>query len=135
MSDHVTPPTGAGFDLSEPRTRFIAVFGLGTLLALVAIIFGLQAFVDHVKQQQIFERVLEPVSEDLRALHAREDTQLNSYGYIDRAKGTVRLPVTRAMELLSQEFAQGRLPYSTKPVPVKSTLAPPPAPAAQGAAK
>jgi hypothetical protein len=122
MSDQAAPPpAGAGFDLSEPRTRFIAVFGLGTLLALVAIILGLQAYVDHVKQQAIFERVLEPVSEDLRALHAREDVQLNSYGYIDRAKGTVRLPVARAMELLSQEYAQRRLPYSTKPVPVAST--------------
>lgn len=51
--------------------------------------------------------MLEPVSEDLRALRAREDIQLNSYEYIDREKGTVRLPITRAMELLSQEYAQG----------------------------
>ncbi len=121
MSDHAVPPTGAGFDLTEPRTLFIGLFGLATLLALVAIILGLQAYVDHVKEEQIFQRVLEPVSEDLRALHAREDTVLNSYAYIDRAKGTVRLPIARAMEVLAQEYAQGRLSYSTKPVPVKST--------------
>lgn len=40
MSDHAAPPTGAGFDLSEPRTRFIAVFGLGTLIVLVAIVLA-----------------------------------------------------------------------------------------------
>lgn len=123
MSDHAVRPTGAGFDLTEPHALFIGLFGLGTLLALVAIILGLQAYVDHVKEEEIFQRVLEPVSEDLRALHAREDTELNSYAYIDRAKGTVRLPIARAMEVLSQEYAQGRLPYSTKPVPVKSTEA------------
>lgn len=136
MSDHAVPPPGAGFDLSEPRTRFIALFGLGTLAALVAIILGLQAYVDHVEQQEIFERVLQPVAEDLRALYAREDTELNSYAYIDRGKGTVRLPIARAMELLSEEYAQERLPYSTKPVPVKSTeMPPPPAAPAKGAAK
>ncbi len=124
MSDHAVPPAGAGFDLSEPRTRFIALFGLGTLLALVAIIIGLQAYVDHVKEEEIFQRVLQPVAEDLRALRAREDTELNSYGYVDRSKGTVRLPIARAMELLSQEYAAGRLSYPTRPVPVSSTQVP-----------
>jgi hypothetical protein len=131
MSDHAAPPPGAGFDLSEPRTRFIAVFGLGTLLALAVIIVGLQAYVDRVRDQEIFKRVLEPVSEDMRALRAREDIELNSYAYIDRAKGTVRLPIARAMELLSQEYAQGKLPYPTRQTPVQSAEAPP----ASGAAK
>ncbi len=134
MSDHAAPPAGAGFDLTEPRTRFIALFGLGTLVALVVIILGLQAYVDRVKEQEIYERVLQPVSEDLRALRAREDTELNSYGYIDRAKGTVRLPIARAMELLAKEYEEGRLFYPTKPAPVKSA-ATEPAPPAPGAAK
>jgi len=107
MSDHAAPPTGAGFDLNEPRTRFIAAFGLVALIVVVAIVLGLQAYVNHVTEQQVFKRVLEPVSEDLRALRAREDEKLNTYSYIDREKGTVRLPITRAMELLSQEHAQG----------------------------
>ncbi|HOK48241.1 MAG TPA: hypothetical protein PLK67_20015, partial [Bryobacteraceae bacterium] len=98
---------GAGFDLTEPRTRFIAAFGLVALIVVVAIVLGLQAYVNHVTEQQVFKRVLEPVSEDLRALRAREDEKLNTYSYIDREKGTVRLPITRAMELLSQEHAQG----------------------------
>ncbi len=102
MSEQAT----AGFDVAEPRTRFIALFGLGTLAALIAIILGLQAYVDSVKQQEIFVKVLQPVSEDLKALHAREDTELNSYQYIDRDKGVVRLPIRRAMELLVQEHAK-----------------------------
>jgi hypothetical protein len=93
----------AGFDRSEPRTRFIALLGVGIMVALVAIILGLQSYVDRVEQQQIYEKVLAPVSEDLKTLHAREDAALNHYQYIDRAKGTVRLPVARAMELLVEE--------------------------------
>lgn len=96
----------AGYDVAEPRTRFIAVFGGATLVALVAIILGLQAYVDRVREQEIFVKVLAPVSEDLKALHAREDSELNSYHYIDRAKGTVRLPIRRAMQLVIAEHSK-----------------------------
>jgi hypothetical protein len=40
--------------------------------------------------------------QDLTALHAAEDSVLNSYGWIDRKAGTVRIPIARAMELLAQ---------------------------------
>jgi hypothetical protein len=40
--------------------------------------------------------------QDLRTLHAAEDAVLNSYGWVDRQAGTVRIPIARAMELLAQ---------------------------------
>jgi hypothetical protein len=40
--------------------------------------------------------------QDLRALHAQEDAVMNSYGWVDRKAGVVRIPVQRAMELLAQ---------------------------------
>lgn len=40
--------------------------------------------------------------EDLQALRAREEADLNSYGWIDRTAGIVRLPISRAMDLLVQ---------------------------------
>jgi hypothetical protein len=39
---------------------------------------------------------------DLRRLRAAEDEQLNTYGWLDRNAGTVRIPIARAMELLAQ---------------------------------
>ena len=39
---------------------------------------------------------------DLAALRAREDAELNSYGWIDRTGGIVRIPIDRAIDLLSQ---------------------------------
>lgn len=107
----------SGFDPSEPRARFIGLLGLGIMAALVAIILGLQSYVDHVREQQVFVKQLQPVSEDLKALRAREDADLNSYRYIDRAKGTVRIPIRRAMELLAREYAAGTAQFPTKPVP------------------
>ena len=35
-------------------------------------------------------------------MHAREDLLLGHYSYIDPAAGRVRIPITRAMELIAQ---------------------------------
>ena len=40
---------------------------------------------------------------DLALYRRRETALLNSYGWIDRDRGTVRLPIERAMELVAQE--------------------------------
>ena len=103
MSEAPKPAQSPGYDTSEPRARTIALFGAATLVVLVIVILGLQAYVDYAREKQIFVKQLEPVSEDLRQLRAHEDAELNSYGYLDREKGIVRLPVRRAMELLIRE--------------------------------
>ena len=38
--------------------------------------------------------------EDLETFRAREEAELNSYGWIDKTAGIVRLPIERAMDLL-----------------------------------
>ncbi|HEX4039972.1 MAG TPA: hypothetical protein VHX37_18100 [Acidobacteriaceae bacterium] len=40
--------------------------------------------------------------QDLATLHEREDLLLDYYSWIDRSKGTVRIPIGRAMELIAQ---------------------------------
>jgi hypothetical protein len=40
---------------------------------------------------------------DLRTFRDFEETQLHTYGWIDRTAGVVRLPIDRAMELVLQE--------------------------------
>ena len=40
--------------------------------------------------------------QDLADLHQREDLLLNYYSWADQSKGTVRIPVERAMELIAQ---------------------------------
>jgi hypothetical protein len=39
---------------------------------------------------------------DTADLHAREDLLLDNYSWVDRSKGTVRIPIERAMELIAQ---------------------------------
>jgi hypothetical protein len=46
--------------------------------------------------------------EDLRELRANEDSILNTYGWVDRNAGVVRVPVERAMELLAERGLPAR---------------------------
>lgn len=47
---------------------------------------------------------------DLAAMHAREDSVLYSYGWVDRKSGVVRIPIGRAMDLLVQKGLPSRPP-------------------------
>ncbi|HSW51525.1 MAG TPA: hypothetical protein VLH09_15165 [Bryobacteraceae bacterium] len=114
--------TQQGFDRSEPNARAIAAFGAITVVLLAAVVLGLQFYFDRVLEQQVYVQVLAPESPALNTLRAREDEELHSYRYVDRDKGLVRLPIERAMSLLAAEYAQGKLPYSTKAVAVPAEL-------------
>ncbi len=41
-------------------------------------------------------------NQDIADLHAREDLLLENYTWVDASKGTVRIPIERAMELMAQ---------------------------------
>jgi hypothetical protein len=41
-------------------------------------------------------------NQDVADLHAREDLLLSNYTWVDVSKGTVRIPIERAMELIAQ---------------------------------
>ncbi len=58
---------------------------------------------------------LDPVG-DLAQLRQREDERLNTYAWVDRDPGVVRIPIERAMELLATEHPR---PPASQP-----TLAP-----------
>jgi hypothetical protein len=47
--------------------------------------------------------------EEFQSLHATQEAELNSYGWVDRKNGVVHIPIDRAMELL----AQTNLPVAT----------------------
>jgi hypothetical protein len=42
-------------------------------------------------------------NQDVADLHAREDLLLENYTYADQAKGTIRIPIERAMEIIAQK--------------------------------
>jgi len=44
---------------------------------------------------------------DLRALRAQEEQQLNSYGWVDRARGIVHIPIAEAMKRVAAQGLDG----------------------------
>jgi hypothetical protein len=89
----------------------LAIFGVALHLALA----GLATFFKHQAQSADKPATINRSSskvfpapqlqlaprEDLAEFRAREDRILNSYGWIDKTSGIVRIPISRAMELLA----------------------------------
>ena len=46
---------------------------------------------------------LDDGNEDVMELHEREDLLLNNYSWVDQSRGTVRIPIERAMELVAEQ--------------------------------
>ena len=72
-------------------------------------------------------RVQSQPADDLQALRTGEDALLNSYGWVDRATGTVRVPIDVAIQLVLKEGLPVRQPATASPVsgtPVPASAAP-----------
>jgi hypothetical protein len=89
---------------------------LGLLVVMIVGVFWLYTVTVEKVDQEVYSGA--PAVE-LRAIHEREDQNLHRYGYIDKGRGVVRVPVRRAMELVEQEAAAGKPGYNTKSYPAK----------------
>jgi len=112
------PGPGAGHELSDLHPRAIAIFGIalaatvvGCLLLMVWL-FGY--FAAREAKQDVppsplakVEAPSEPrlqvfAPNHLAETRAAEEKILNSYDWVDRAAGVVRIPIERAMQLLAE---------------------------------
>ncbi|MGH7969328.1 MAG: hypothetical protein ACREIC_11435 [Limisphaerales bacterium] len=63
-----------------------------------------RAYAEHVPPSAPqFPRLQVSPPLDLLAFRAREEAELNTYGWVNRTSGVVRIPIERAMELVLQE--------------------------------
>jgi len=120
----------------DVNVRGVLLFGfwllVGSIAAVVAM-FGLFRMLE--KGQERSDKLLPPqVAVSLqrtppeprlepdplalrRELHAAEDAQLKSYGWVDRPSGVVRIPIARAMELLLERGVPGGKPMPAGTAP------------------
>ncbi len=114
-----TPTAEQGYDRHEPHAGMVAIVSGVTVLVLVVFIVGIywlnQVSFEAIDQQQ-YSGV---ASKELIAIREREDAHLYKYATLDKAKGTYRIPIDRAIDLVSSEFAQGKVFYNTVTYPVK----------------
>jgi hypothetical protein len=66
---------------------------------------------------------------ELSALRVAEEADLNSYGWVDRNGGTIRIPIDRAMQLLLErglpDVGAGQTPLSLMQARPNETASPP----------
>ena len=106
----------------------ITKFGIGLTIMLIVTLFVLWGLLNYFKTRVTAEftpapetrtaprvskvppapRLQENPRIDLRAIRAEENKQLDSYGWIDREHGVVRIPVARAMDILAQRGLPAR---------------------------
>jgi hypothetical protein len=115
----------AGYELSDLRPGYIAFFGIGlsVVLGIAVVIASLITHyktVQHARQDTPIPRLArereampEPrlqvdAPNELRQMRAAEDAALDSYGWVDKDAGIVRIPVDRAMEILAKKGLPSR---------------------------
>ncbi|HVP13340.1 MAG TPA: hypothetical protein VMV94_19355 [Phycisphaerae bacterium] len=102
------------------NTSLIAVSGL---IGAVIVFFGivaLQAWYYHAEKEEMYRKVIAPAAEELAAVTAEQQGQLNSYRLIDSQKQIVAIPIDRAMAIVVQDLAAGKTPL---PIPVSQPAA------------
>jgi hypothetical protein len=98
------------YERSDASPRLIGVIALGLALFLGLTPFVLRLIYPSVTRPQITGALPQPPQPrletvpraSLAALHARERELLARYGWVDRPHGVVRVPIDRAVELLSR---------------------------------
>ena len=131
------PHPAGGHETSDVDVRGLAYFGGGLFLVLVLTILSMRwVFFHFAKSQPLgppptpFEnaRTLPPaprlqVEPRLELDHYRQEQQqmLNSYGWVDRPNGIVRIPIDRAIALLLERG----LPTRTQGAPAGETAGKP----------
>ena len=114
-----TPSDTAGYEKKDLDPRTITLFAAGgavVLLLAAALAFWMVQSANkryaarqsprpaaHAREGGLAPRLQVQGSNELRELRQAEETMLNSYAWIDRDRGIVRIPVERAMELLVEE--------------------------------
>ena len=126
MSNHVpknlTPEELAemGFDRTEVQTVPVLLVTVVIVGFIVATCVGCAIYYNSFRDAQVERLQLEPVSQDYLELQSREQKDLNSYGTIDKATGTIRIPIDKAIDLVVAESAPGaKWKFPTTVYPVK----------------
>jgi len=121
-----------GYELSDLRPGYIALFGIAltTVIVVAAVITSLLIrfkAAEHSEQETPVPRLAQEreatpgprlqidANKELRQMRAGEEAVLNSYGWVDKDSGIVRIPIQRAMEILAKKGLPARKQEQKKP--------------------
>ena len=114
----IDPPVG--HELSDLRPGYIALFGIALTAVIVAAVVITSLLIhfkaaEHSRQETPVPRLAQEreatpgprlqvdANKDLRQMRAGEEAVLNSYDWVDKDAGIVRIPIQRAMGILAKQ--------------------------------
>lgn len=111
-------------ELRDANFRGVVLFGLGLFVLIAAALFAMDRLFDYLAAQpeagpppssMALSREVPPLPRlqvsgtvDLKRFREAEEKVLNSYAWVDRDAGIVRIPVERAIELLAERGLPAR---------------------------
>ncbi len=114
MSERDTP----GYERRELNPRAIRWAAISLVLLLLAVFVGISLFETalggrHPKTSTLLIEVSPPrlqtdPAADLANLRACAEAKLNSYGWVDRSAGVIRIPIDRAIILTAERGLPSR---------------------------
>lgn len=130
VAEHNRAPLGDNPDVIHERSdvniRAILRFAVGLIITAIVIHVGLYWLLEHyeerwtrsapavsapgAKEQVPSPRLQISPHSDLAKMRAEEDKKLTTYGWVDKEKQSVRIPIERAMELVAQRGLPARKP-------------------------
>ncbi len=128
-TDHSRTSTDVGYETTDvnPKTLLAWVGGLACMILLSVVtawvFFDVLAGVARRADPKLSP--LAPTEKappapivdepgDLAAVRKQEDEVLDGYGWVDKGAGVIRIPITRALELVAKEGLPSRPPRSSK---------------------
>jgi hypothetical protein len=110
---------GRGHEQRDANVRAVVIFGIGLFILSVVVLLVIVFMLDYFKIKHTqSEAPLSPFAEtrqlppaphlqvapevEWEKFHAAEDSLLDSYGWVVREAGVVRIPIDRAIDLVAQ---------------------------------
>jgi hypothetical protein len=109
-----------GYEPYEQAIRPVVLFAFALTLATVLVLWLMKVVdVEFGREAREGSHAIHPLAEDrdvrpkpllqetpaldLERFRAKEEETLGTYGWVDREKGVVRIPIERAMEIVARE--------------------------------
>jgi hypothetical protein len=116
-----------GYETRVMSVSVVTWFGVGLIVSAIAIFLAVAGLYGHFKRQHpsresssriAFDvHTIPPPPQlqanpafDLERFNVVEDARLNSYGWIDKKTGIIRIPIERAMDLIAERGLPTRGP-------------------------
>jgi hypothetical protein len=98
---------GPGYEVRDTNVRAIVIFLIGLTVMIVVVQIGLWGMLKSIKGEQTGPMLPltspEMITDQRKQLNTRENETLEGYGWVDKKKGAVRIPIGKAIDLLAEQ--------------------------------